>query len=139
MSLEIVLTNIQLMPARPEVADLRKINHYATERGTEVEEVSYIVKLYTATPPVYNSMGMELYVGSQEIRKYSQFKNGIYFKINDPQQLSKLQGEEVRFRRPGADEFINTGVRLPANETINRRLTTVGISHLPTQEEVLRE
>jgi hypothetical protein len=56
MSLEIVLTNIQLLLARPEVADLRKIRHYAVERGAEVEEVSYIVKLYTQTPPVYNCM-----------------------------------------------------------------------------------
>jgi hypothetical protein len=78
-------------------------------------------------------------VGNQQIRQYSQFKNGIYFKVNDPQQLSTLQGEEVRFRRPGADEFINTGVRLPAEETINRSLRTADVTQLPTQEEVLRE
>lgn len=139
MSLEIVLTNVQLLLARPEGADLRKIRHYAAERGTEIEEVSYIVKLYTQTPPIYNSRGVELYVGNQQIRQYSQFKNGIYFKVNDPQQLSALQGEEVRFRRPGADEFINTGVRLPAEETIDRRSRTTDITQLPTQEEVLRE
>ena len=139
MSLEIVLTNIQLLLARPEVADLRKIRHYAADRGAEIEEVSYMVKLYTQTPPVYNSMGVELYVGNQKIRQYSQFKNGIYFKVNDPQQLSALQGEEVRFRRPGADEFINTGVRLPSQETIKRSLRTADVNQLPTQEEVLRE
>jgi hypothetical protein len=139
MSLEIVLTNIQLLLARPEMADLRKIHHYAAERGAPVEEVSYIVKLYTETPPVDNSMGVELYVGNQQIRKYSRFKNGIYFKINDPQQLSTLQGEEVRFRRPGAEEFINTGVRLPAEETIERSLRTADVNQFPTQEEVLRE
>ncbi|MDJ0735226.1 MAG: hypothetical protein QNJ47_14375 [Nostocaceae cyanobacterium] len=139
MSLEIVLTNIQLLLARPEMADLRKIHYYAAQRGAEVEEVSYIVKLYTQTPPVYNSMGVELYVGNQQIQKYSQFKNGIYFKVNDPQQLSTLQGEEVRFRRPGDEEFINTGVRLPAEETINRSLRTADVTQLPTQQEVLRE
>lgn len=139
MSLEIVLTNIQLLLARPEVADLRKIHHYAAERGADLEEVSYIVKLYTQTPPVYNNMGVELYVGDRQIRQYSQFKNGIYFKVNDPQQLSTLQGQEVRFHRPGADEFINTGVRLPAEETINRSLRSADVSQLPTQEEVLRE
>jgi hypothetical protein len=139
MSLEIVLTNIQLLLARPEAADLRKIQHYAAARGAEIEEVSYIVKLYTETPPVYNSMGVELYVGNQQIRKYSRFKNGIYFKVNDPQQLSTLQGQEVRFRRPGADEFINTGVRVPAEEAIERGLRTTTVNQLPTQEEVLRE
>lgn len=139
MSLEIVLTNIQLLLARPELADLRKIHHYAAERGAEVAEVSYIVKLYTEAPPVDDSLGVELYVGNQQIRQYSRFKNGIYFKINDPQQLSSLQGEEVRFRRPGADEFINTGVRLPAEETIERSLRTADMSQLPTQAEVLQE
>ncbi|NEQ67151.1 MAG: hypothetical protein F6K21_16910 [Symploca sp. SIO2D2] len=151
MSLEIALTNIQLLLARPEAADLRKIHHYAAARNAPIEEVSYIVKLYTQTPLPNNSMGVELYVGSQQIRKYSQFKNGIYFKVNDSQQLSSLQGEEVRFRRPGADEFLNTGVRVPAKDTIARsRRTVVGeiiqgsqasaeVNQLPTQEELLRE
>ena len=139
MSLEIVLTSVQLLLARPEMADLRKIRHYAAEQVAEVEEVSYIVKLYIETPPVYNSMGMELYVGDQQIRRYSQFKNGIYFKVNDPQQLSTLQGEEIRFRRPGMDEFVNTGIRLPAEETRDRSFSTAEATQLPTQEEVLRE
>jgi hypothetical protein len=139
MSLEIILTNIQLLLARPEGADLRKIHHFAADRGAEVEEVSYIVKLYTDTLPVQNSLGVELYVGDHPIRQYAQFKHGIYFKVNDPQQLANLQGGEVRFRRPGTAEFIQTGVRLPAQETINRSFRGADITQLPTQAEVLRE
>jgi hypothetical protein len=138
MSLEIVLTNVQLLLARPEMADMRKIHHYAAERGAHIEEVSYIVKLYTENLPV-DSLGVELYVGSQQIRKYSQFKNGVYFKVNDPQQLSALEGQEIRFRRPGSEEFANTGVRVPAQETLIRRLSTADPSQLPTQAEVLQE
>ncbi|WP_088889514.1 hypothetical protein [Leptolyngbya ohadii] len=139
MSLEVVLTNVQLLLARPEEADLRKINHYAARRGAEVEEVSYIIKLYTENLPLYNSMGVELFVGDQQIRQYSSFKNGIYFKVNDPQQLSTLQGEEIRFRRPGTNEFVNTGIRLPAEESANRGTRGADVTQLPTQEEVLRE
>ncbi|MBI4785199.1 MAG: hypothetical protein HY785_28420 [Oscillatoriophycideae cyanobacterium NC_groundwater_1537_Pr4_S-0.65um_50_18] len=139
MSLEIVLTNVQLLLARPEEADLRKIQHYAAARGAEIEEVSYIVKLYIQTPPVYNSMGVELYVGNQQIRQYSQFKNGIYFKVNDLQQLSDLQGKEVRFHRPGSDEFISTGVRMPTKESVTQNLRAADVTQLPTQAEVLRE
>ncbi|MGI0484974.1 hypothetical protein ACN4EK_06020 [Pantanalinema rosaneae CENA516] len=138
MSLEIVLTSAQLMLARPEVADLRRIHHFAAERREKVEEVSYIVKLYVQSPPVYDSRGVELYVGDQQIRQYSQFSNGIYFKVNDPQQLATLQGEEVRFRRPGSDEFINTGVRIPQRDR-DRNLVAVDVTQLPTQAEVLRE
>ena len=138
MSLEIVLTNVQLLLARPEAADLRKIRHYATARNAPVEEVSYIVKLYIQTSPIHNNMGVELYVGDQQIRQYFQFKNGIYFKVNDLQQLSTLQGEEVRFHQPGSNEFIDTGVRLPAGD-IERSSRTADFTQLPTQEEVLRE
>ncbi|NEP09431.1 MAG: hypothetical protein F6K14_04170 [Symploca sp. SIO2C1] len=141
MSLEIVLTNIQLLLARPEAADMRKIHHYAAQRNASIEEVSYMVKLYTQTPLPTNSMGVELYVGNQKIRKYSQFKHGIYFKVNDPQQLSTLQGEEVRFRTPGTEEFINTGIRVPAEETTERSITTAvrETIQLPTQQEVLQQ
>ena len=143
MSLEIVLTSIQLLLARPEEADLRKIQHYAAERGVsaaDTEEVSYIVKLYLKTPLVHDNMGVELYVGDQPIPRYFQFKNGIYFKVNDPQKLSSLRGREVRFRRPGTDEFISTGVRFPAaEEKVEGALRAVEPAGLPTQEEVLRE
>ena len=139
MPVAIVLATIQLLPALPEAADLRKIRHYAAQRGTAIAEVSYIVKLYIQTPPVYNSLGVELYVGNQQIRHYAQFKNGIYFKVNDPQQLAVLQGQEVRFRRPGAGDFMNTGVRFPARETVNRRVRAADMSQLPTQAELLQE
>ena len=133
MSLEIVLTSIQLLVARPEEADLRKIQHYAAERGADTEEVSYLVKLYIKTPLVQDSMGVELYVGDQPIRRYSQFKNGIYFKVNDPQKLSSLRGREVRFRRPGTDELISTGVRFPAaEEKVEGALRAVELAGLPT-------
>lgn len=143
MSLEIVLTDIQLLLARPEEADLRKIQHYAAERGitaADAEKASTIVKLYLKTPLPNDSMGVELYVGDQQIRRYSQFKNGIYFKVNDPQKLSSLRGGEVRFRRPGTDEFINTGVHIPAaEERAEAAPRAAGPTELPTQEEVLRE
>ena len=140
MSFEIVLTGIQLLLARPEEADLRKIRHYAAARGVEAEEVSYIVKLYMETSPVHDTMGMELYVGDQPIHRYFQFKNGIYFKVNDPQELFSLRGREVRFRRPGMDEFISTGIRVPAaEETAEGALRAASPAELPTQEEVLRD
>jgi hypothetical protein len=138
MPLDIVLTAVQLLAARPEAADLRKIHHFAAQTGTSIEEVSYIVKLYTGTSLPQNSLGVELYIGEQPIRQYSQFKNGIYFKVNNPQQLSALQGQEIRFRRPGLDEFINTGIRVP-EQSRDRRSLIPESTPLPTQEEVLQE
>jgi hypothetical protein len=140
MSIEIALTQIQLQLAQPEEADLRKIHHYALEKGADAEEVSYIVKLYIKTPLPQDGMGVELYVGDVQIRRYFQFKNGIYFKVNDRQKLSTLRGKEVRFHRPGTDEFINTGVKFPADEKAEvMPLKATSTPQLPTQEEVLRE
>lgn len=138
MPLDVVLTAIQLLPARPEMADLRKIQHYATATGSEIAEVSYLVKLYTENSLPQNSLGVELYVGDQLIRQYFQFKNGIYFKVNDPQQLAALQGQEVRFRRRGSEEVIHTGIRVPEVE-IDRSLRATDSAVLPTQTEALRE
>jgi hypothetical protein len=136
MTPEIILTTIQIVPTRPEEADLRKIRYYAAEKGIPVQEVSYIVKLYISSAPIYDNLGFELYVGNEKIRKYSQFKNGIYFKINDSHQLSVLQGQKVRFRRPGSERFIETDVVFPSEEVTEQLLEP---KQLPTQEEVLRK
>jgi hypothetical protein len=144
MSLEIVVTKIQLRLARPEEADMRKIQHYAAESGAalaEAEPASALVKLYLQTPLPTDGMGIELYVNDQLIRRYSTFKNGIYFKVNDPQKLSNLRGGEVRFHRPGTDEFLDTGVTIPDAEDTEdpAALRAGGAVELPSQEEVLRD
>ena len=86
-------------------------------------------------------MGIELYVNDQLIRRYSTFKNGIYFKVNDPQNLSILRGGEVRFHRLGTDEFLDTGVTIPDAEDTEdpAALRAGGAVELPSQEEVLRD
>ncbi|MFM7448300.1 MAG: hypothetical protein ACKO24_06865 [Leptolyngbyaceae cyanobacterium] len=139
MPLDIVLTAIQLLPAQPEAADLRKIHHLAAATETPIQEVSYIIKLYTGSSLPQNSLGVELYVGNQPIRQYFQFKNGIYFKVNNPDQLAALQGQEVRFRRPGLDQFVNTGIQVPIMEAGDRRSLLEPAAQLPSQAEVLQE
>lgn len=138
MPLDVVLTGIQLLPVRPEVADLRKIQHYAAATGAEMEEVSYLVKLYTGNFLPQDSLGVELYVGDRLIRQYFQFKNGIYFKVNDPQQLEALRGQEVCFRRRGEEERVHTGIRVPEIEVASP-LRAPNLQGLPTQADALNE
>jgi hypothetical protein len=143
MSLEIVLTDIQIQQARPEEADLRKIQHYAAIGDgppADTEPASTLIKLYLKTPIPEDSAGVELFVGDHLIRRYSQFKNGIYFKVNDPRLLNELSGGEVRFRRPGTDGFIGTGVRLSIGDPAAlKALRSMGAAPLPSQADVLRE
>ena len=118
---------------------MRKIRHYSTELAAPLPEIAYIVKLYLATMPPPDDMGYELYIGDQQIRKYTQFNGGIYFKITNPEQLAMYRGQKVRFRRPGAAEFIATEVAFPVIETRPRDAEDLRERTLPSQDDVLRE
>ncbi len=134
-----VVGKIELHATRPEAADVRKLEHLRAERAASIPDVSYIVKVYIQNLPPPEGSGYVLYVGDKEIRKYSQFKNGIFFKIADPHLLTSYRGKKMRFRRAPDGEFIETNVTFPAAAT-ERGLTEDMLTHeLPTQEEVLRE
>jgi hypothetical protein len=89
--------------------------------------------------PPPDGMGYELYIGDQQIMKYAQFNGGIYFKVTNPEQLAMYRGQRVRFRRPGAADFIATEVAFPVLETGPRDTEELRERALPTQDDVLRE
>src|SRR3954447_21349744 len=138
MGENITLQSIEVHEVRPQAADLRKIRRHSAERAALLPEITYLVKLNLAVMPPPDALGYELYIGDQLIRKYSQFKNGVYFKVADPAQLEVYRGQQVRFRRPGADEFIETNVTFPA---VTAELSDAAprARSLPTQDDVLRE
>ena len=80
-----------------------------------------------------------LYVGDSEIRKYAQFKNGIFFKVTDPNLLASHRGKKIRFRSAPDGDFIETNVTFPASATELDVTDETRSGDLPSQEEVLRE
>ena len=117
---------------------MRKIRHAATQVGRTAAEICHLVKLYIGTEALYDGLGVELYIGDHKVRKYAQFKGGIYFKVMNSAQAAALRGQRVRFRRPGSQQFIDTGVDVPV-EGAARRSLAAALVELPTQEEALRE
>jgi hypothetical protein len=92
-----------------------------------------VIKIQLETMPPATSSGWALYIDEFRIPKYWQYKDGIYFKVHDPQFLADHDGEPLRFSADGA-EFIETGLTLTARE--------VGSSpkqarDLPRQDDVL--
>ena len=87
------------------------------------------------TIPPATSSGHALYVGDFRIPKYWQCRDGIYFKIYDPQFFTDHAGEPIRFSANGVD-FIDTGLTLTSPDRIGAQALDAG--DLPEQDDVLR-
>jgi len=125
------LRQVGIVACQPQAADSRKIGYVDQRKGrnsggnsgrnsggsyTEFSpEVVYLVKLYMDLGMLVDrpSQGFQLYVGDTEIRKYAAFKEGIYFKIHDVDQLAAFSEQEIRFC-VDHDEMVDSGVYCPA-------------------------
>ncbi len=134
------VSSIEVRPAQPKAADSRKIRYVGGTKDRSPEDIVYIVKLFMGDlEPLYRSLGFRLFVGDKEIEKYAGFKNGIYFKVFDPDFLAENAGKKVRFTTDGV-EFIDTGASFP-DYSVDAQTTDKAAlaSGLPSQEEVLSE
>jgi hypothetical protein len=86
--------------------------------------------------PPATSQGWALYVGDFRIPKYWQYKDGIYFKVFDPEFFVEHKGERLRFSQDET-HFIDTGLKLAAPAAVSR--TSGKARALPQQEDVLKK
>ena len=121
---------VEVVAAQPTDADRAAIAHLSARDRKSVAPVTYLVKVRFETMPEATSQGWALYIGDFRVPKYWATRDGIYFKVFDPQFFEEHQGEPLRFSQNGID-FVDTGLAL-----------TAPISHdaarLPLQDEVLR-
>jgi len=127
---------VEIVPAQPTDADSRAIAHLSSSGSKSLAPVTYLVKLRFESMPEATSHGWALYVKDFRIPKYWQYKEGIYFKVFDPQFFQDHQGQSIRFSLNGAD-FIDTGLKLAAPDADVQRSVTASTS-LPVQEDVLK-
>ena len=106
------VTGVELEPVKPDPSDLRKIAHMASKRGTKLNPVTWVVRVLMEEFPEPTGLGLELLVGDQPVRKYTQVDGGVAFVVNDPKQLRALMGKEVSWRVPGTTDVQDTGARL---------------------------
>ena len=107
----------------------------STERKT-LPGPAYIVKVELKTLPEPTSRGFALYVGDLQIPKYWTYRQGIWFKVFDPQFFVEHKGEPIRFSLNDT-EFVKTRLKL----TVPKMAKTKGgrtAARLPAQEDVLK-
>ena len=121
---------VEVVAAQPTDADRAAIAHLSTRDRKSVAPVTYLVKVRLETMPEATSQGWALYIGDFRVPKYWATRDGIYFKVFDPEFFEEHQGERLRFSQNGID-FIDTGLALIAPPSHDA-------ARLPLQDEVLR-
>jgi hypothetical protein len=102
---------VEVIAAQATEPDRAVIAHLSARDGKTLAPVVYLVKLRFETMPPPGSSGWALYVDKHRIPKYWAHKDGIYFKVHDPQFFTDHKGQELRFSLNDTT-FIDTGLKL---------------------------
>jgi hypothetical protein len=124
---------VDVVATQPTDADAALIARLDPTVRRDAAPATYLVLVRLQTMPPATSSGWALYVNDFRIPKYWQYKDGIYFKVYDPQFLADHAGEQLRFSLNGI-EFIETGLTLSAPNIV--RSPTKALQ-LPRQDDVL--
>jgi len=126
-------TAVNVVATQPTTPDRAMIAQLRAEREQTLPDAAFLVLVSLQEIPPATAMGWALYVGTLRIPKYWEYKDGIYFKVFDPQFFADHKGERLRF---SADDrqFIDTGLNLTAPAATARATAT---RTLPKQEDVL--
>jgi len=125
---------VETAASQPTDADNAAITRLSQTAGRDLPPVAYLVKIQLETVPEATSSGWALYVGNFRIPKYWEYKDGIYFKVYDPQFFSDHAGEALRFS-PDGTEFIETGLVLASPDIVPS--SAAEMPELPRQRDVL--
>jgi hypothetical protein len=127
---------VEVVAAQPTDADSAAIAHLSSSGSKSLPPVTYLVKLRFESMPEATSRGWALYVDDFRIPKYWESKDGVYFKVFDPQFFQDHRGQSLRFSENGTD-FTDTGLKLAAPDSGAQRSVTASTG-LPLQEDVLK-
>src|SRR5690242_5051541 len=94
---------VEVIATEPTEADRAAIAHLSAAGGKALPKVTYLVKIRFKAMPEPTSRGWALYVKDFRIPKYWEAKDGIYFKVFDPQFFVEHKGERLRFSRNGTE------------------------------------
>lgn len=127
---------VEVIAAQATEADSAMLAQPAAEAARPLPGVAYIVKLQLKALPEATSHGWALYVDELRIPKYWACRQGIYFKVFDPQFFVDHGGGKLRFSQNGTD-FTDTGLTLAAPQAPEAKSARAA-ARLPTQDEVLK-
>jgi hypothetical protein len=128
---------VEVVPVQPTDADRSAIAHLSARDSKLLPQVAYIVKIRFETMPQATSEGWALYVKDFRIPKYWAYKDGIFFKVFDPQFFQDHHGQSLRFSQNGT-EFVDTGLKLAIRRSRLEQSASEA-AKLPLQDDVLND
>jgi hypothetical protein len=131
---------VAVVPSQPTDSDHGVIAHLKARDDAPLQDVAYLVKIQFETMPPAASHTWGLYVNDLRIPKYWAYKDGIYFKVFDPNFFAEHDGEPIRFSLDGV-EFIDTGKKLALPKAKTGKAKTgkaAAPAQLPLQADVLK-
>jgi hypothetical protein len=129
-------TAVEVVPAQPTDADRDAIAFLGARANRALPGAAYLVLVELKVIPPATSEGWALYVGDFRVPKYWEYKDGIYFKVFDPEFFAEHKGERLRFSQD-EQKFIDTGLKLAAPAAAAKK-TSAKARALPRQEDVLK-
>ena len=130
------IATVEIVASQPTDADRGVIAHLSASASAPLPEVAYLVKIAFEEMPPVTSHGWALYVSDQRIPKYWAYKDGIYFKVFDPNFLAEHNGQHLRFSLDGV-HFIDTGKKLMKLKPKDQQ-AAFAAAKLPLQADVLQ-
>ena len=144
-------TAVEVVPAQPTEADRDAIAYLSEQASRALPNAAYLVLVNLKEIPAATSEGWALYVGDFRVPKYWEYKDGIYFKVFDPEFFAEHKGERLRFTQD-EKKFVDTGLKLTAPASASksapgktrgaagraRRVASKAVK-LPSQDEVLKK
>src|SRR5262249_13351738 len=130
------IATVEVVATKPTDADLGAIAQLSARASEPLPKVAYVVKIAFEEMPPVTSQGWALYVNDHRIPKYWAYKDGIYFKVFDPNFLAEHDGQPLRFSLDGV-HFIDTGKKL-INLKPKAQRAAQAATKLPLQSDVLK-
>jgi hypothetical protein len=127
---------VDVVAAQPTTGDKALLTQLEADQGKPLPGATYVVKVRLQAVPEATSQGWALYVDELRIPKYWAYREGIYFKVFDPQFFADHEGGKLRFSQNGT-EFTDTGLKLVAPKDSGKRGAR-GTAKLPMQDDVLK-
>jgi hypothetical protein len=124
---------VEIVAAQPTEADKAAIAHLSIQANRPLPQAAYLVKVRLKEVPPATSHGWALYLGDFRIPKYWEYKEGIYFKVFDPQFFADHEGASLRFSL-GGTAFTDSRIKLPASSAVK---SAGDAKKLPVQQDLL--
>jgi len=127
---------VDVVAAQATEADSATVAQLEASENKSLPGVAYIVKVRLKALPEATSRGWALYVDKLRIPKYWTYRQGIYFKVFDPQFFAEHKGGKLRFSQNGTD-FVETRLKL-AKPPEAKKGSLRRTARLPLQDDVLK-